>query len=82
VLDTANCSSGEGYGYGYGYGQSSCLTSTTRSGDPGEFLDTGDARIGFSSNAVTTDVPEPASLALLGIGLAGMGAARRRAKAA
>ncbi len=81
VLDLEDCSQ-RGYGYGYGEGLTSCIFTSTRTGDPGEFLSNGDPSIGFSSTAVSTDVPEPASLALLGIGLAGMGAARRRAKAA
>jgi PEP-CTERM motif len=84
VLNSIDCSSSGGSNRleSNNLSAPNCIASNTRVGDPGLFLSTADPRIGFSSIATTTGVPEPATLAILGFGLAGLGIARRRAKAA
>ena len=48
------------------------LLTATNDGTPGQWL------FGVRGGSVMVDAPEPASLALLGVALAGMGVARRR----
>jgi hypothetical protein len=52
-----------------------------QSGQLNNFVPTGTVNINGSLDVVFSDVPEPASVGLLGLGLLGLGAARRRKQA-
>jgi PEP-CTERM motif len=66
------CSTPDDEGFGL------CQGAGARTGDPATLLGIDDPDIGIKSVlAATTSVPEPASMALLGFGLAGLGVARR-----